>query len=72
MKTRSASPKDLLRLVCVAGIAALLAISSAPAGRSCGFHDDVSLARGALNWGYPDALHVIGAISAATVERRLI
>ena len=38
---------------------------------ACGYHDDVSLARGVLNWVYPDALHVIGAISAAVAERRL-
>jgi hypothetical protein len=38
---------------------------------ACGYHDDVSLARGVLNWVYPDALHVIGAISTAVAERRL-
>ena len=38
---------------------------------ACGYHDDVSLARGVLNWTYPDALHVMGAISRAVVERRL-
>ncbi|MBW7966793.1 hypothetical protein [Bradyrhizobium sp. BR 10261] len=38
---------------------------------ACGYHDDVSLARGALNWIYPDALHVIGAISTAVADRRL-
>ncbi len=40
-------------------------------GRACGFHDDVSIARGALNWTYPDALHVIGAISSAVAQKRL-
>src|SRR5262245_60360553 len=40
-------------------------------GAACGYHDDVSLARGALNWVYPDALHVVGAISTAVAERRL-
>src|SRR5262245_15562999 len=38
---------------------------------ACGYHDDVSLARGALNWVYPDALHVVGAISTAVAARRL-
>jgi hypothetical protein len=42
--------------------------SRAPA---CGYHDDVSLARGVLNWTYPDALHVVGAISIAVAEKRL-
>jgi hypothetical protein len=51
---------------------ALLAISPAPAGHACGYHDDVSIGRGMLNWTYPEALHVIGAISAATVAKRLI
>jgi hypothetical protein len=41
------------------------------AADSCGYHDDVSLARGVLNWVYPDALHVVGAISTAVAERRL-
>ena len=50
------------------GVACVVAGS---AGRACGFHDDVSVARGALNWTYPDALHVIGAISSAVVEKRL-
>jgi hypothetical protein len=38
---------------------------------SCGYHDDVSVARGVLNWVYPDALHVIGAIATAVGEKRL-
>jgi hypothetical protein len=42
-----------------------------PAALACGYHDNVSLARGLLNWVYPDALHVVGAISAAVAERRL-
>ena len=41
------------------------------AALACGYHDDVSLARGVLNWVYPDALHVLGAISTAVAERRL-
>jgi hypothetical protein len=42
-----------------------------PAAVACGYHDNVSLARGVLNWVYPDALHVVGAISTAVAERRL-
>jgi hypothetical protein len=38
---------------------------------ACGYHDDVSRARGVLNWVYPDALHVVGAIASAVSERRL-
>jgi hypothetical protein len=50
---------------------ALLALSSASASRACGYHDNVSIARGLLNWTYPEALHVIGAISAAATAKRL-
>ena len=42
-----------------------------PAAVACGYHDNVSLARGVLNWVYPDALHVVGAIATAVAERRL-
>ena len=41
-----------------------------PGAVACGYHDNVSLARGVLNLVYPNALHVIGAISTAA-ERRL-
>ena len=37
-------------------LAALVAV--APTAMACGFHDDVSLQRGLLNWAYPDSLHV--------------
>src|SRR5262245_50869614 len=37
----------------------------------CGYDDDVSVARGLLNWVYPDALYVVGAMSAAVAERQL-
>jgi len=47
-----------------------LTILSPAKGTTCGYHDDVSLARGVLNWVYPDALHVVGAISTAVAERR--
>lgn len=47
-------------------------ITSAPfRATACGYHDDASLARGVLNWVYPDALHVVGAISTAVTEKRL-
>ncbi len=42
-----------------------------PAALACSYHDDVSLARGVLNWVYPDALHVVGAVAQAVSERRL-
>ncbi|QFI69065.1 hypothetical protein [Sinorhizobium alkalisoli] len=49
----------------------LAAILSPSASSACGYHDDVMMARGLLNWIYPDALHVLGSISAAVAERRL-
>ena len=42
-----------------------------PGAVACGYHDDVSLARGVLNWVYPDALHVVGAMARAVAEKRL-
>ena len=48
-----------------------LIIWSPSEAAACGYHDDVSLARGVLNWVYPDALHVVGAISTAIAEKRL-
>jgi hypothetical protein len=59
------------RPVWVAGLTVLLLALSPTGGRSCGYHDDVSIARGVLNWTYPDALHVIGAISAAVAQKQL-
>ncbi len=55
----------------VAMLAAVLATTSPSASLACGYHDDVSLARGILNWVYPDALHVIGAISTAIADGRM-
>jgi hypothetical protein len=49
----------------------ILIVWSGSEAAACGYHDDVSLARGLLNWTYPDALHVVGAISTAVAERRL-
>lgn len=58
-----------------AGIMVLAAagLLNAPQDRShaCGFHNDVTLARGMLNWVYPDALHVVGAMATAVTEERL-
>jgi hypothetical protein len=51
-------------------IAAAVALSPSVA-LGCGYDDDVSVARGLLNWVYPDALYVVGAMSAAVAERRL-
>ncbi len=52
-------------------MAAAVAAVSPSASLACGYEDDASVARGSLNWVYPDALHVIGAISTAVAERRL-
>ncbi|WP_157785626.1 hypothetical protein [Sinorhizobium fredii] len=53
-------------------VAVSLPLASAPPPVfACGYHDDVTMARGLLNWVYPDALHVVGAMSAAVAERRL-
>lgn len=62
-KTAAVGPATLL-------LGFLIACSGWQAA-ACGYHDDVSLARGVLNWTYPDALHVVGAISTAVAERRL-
>lgn len=59
------------RVVGMAVAAALLTMAYSPSpSLACGYHDDVAMARGLLNWVYPDALHVLGAISAAVAERR--
>jgi hypothetical protein len=57
----------------LAGIVVLAAALSTTitSGRACGFHDDVTLARGIVNWVYPDALHVVGAVGVAVAEKRL-
>ena len=47
----------------VPALVALLFAGHAPA---CGFEgDDVSLRRGAMNWSYPDSLHVLSAVWSA-------
>ncbi|WEX86475.1 hypothetical protein PZN02_002760 [Sinorhizobium garamanticum] len=60
-----------LQAVSRLSIAAGLILASSPAVLACGYHDDVSMARGMMNWVYPDALHVLGAISTAVAEQRL-
>ncbi|WP_051440889.1 hypothetical protein M728_002838 [Ensifer sp. WSM1721] len=50
---------------------ATAATLSPSASSACGYHDDVTMARGLLNWVYPDALHVLGSISAAIAAHRL-
>lgn len=58
--------RKLMSLSVAAHVALLPAASSA-----CGYHDDVTMARGLLNWIYPDALHVLGSISAAVAASQL-
>ncbi|WP_052035469.1 hypothetical protein [Sinorhizobium americanum] len=53
-----------------ASLATAIALSPVPSS-ACGYHDDVTRARGLLNWIYPDALHVLGAISAAVAAGQL-
>jgi hypothetical protein len=60
------------RVVSMAVAAAVLTTAYSPSqSLACGYHDDVSIARGLLNWVYPNALHALGAISTAVAERRL-
>jgi hypothetical protein len=63
-------PRSPTTLAGTAVLATVLATTSFTA-LACGYHDDVTLARGIMNWVYPDALHVVGAISTAVAERRL-
>ena len=58
---------DLVQPVLRRALFALLA-AAAPAVAACGFHDDVALARGTLNWSYPGALHVRTALWRAQRE----
>jgi hypothetical protein len=60
------------RLACLTALSMLSLVLAPTESRACGYHDDVSIARGILNWTYPDALHVIGAISSAVIEKRLL
>lgn len=45
--------------------------SLSPPAIACGYHDDVTLARAALTWTYPNSLYVVGAISEAVGARLL-
>ena len=68
MARRKAIPVSRLIRTLMVGA---MALGLPPGAVACGYHDDVSLARGVLNWVYPDALHVVGAIAKAVSERRL-
>ena len=61
------SPSRLIRTFMVG----TMLVWSPSGAVACGYHSDVSLARGVLNWVYPDALHVVGAMAKAVGERRL-
>lgn len=53
--------------------AALLACAAGAGvpGWACAFHDQVQLARGMMNWSYPDSLHVGTAVWLAQRDGRL-
>jgi hypothetical protein len=70
-ETAPAQSRNVSRVASLAAVGTLLVFSWSD-GRACGFHDDVSIARGVLNWTYPEALHVIGAISAEVAQKRLL
>jgi hypothetical protein len=69
--TEAATVRTRKLLLSALALALLAATSPSSPSVACGYHDDVALARGMLNWVYPDALHVIGAISTAVTARRL-
>lgn len=69
MRLRKAILGPRLRRILVLGT--IMLWLPPPGAIACGYHSDMSLARGLLNWVYPDALHVVGAISMAVAERRL-
>lgn len=50
-------PDSLTALVVSMG----LALAQLPA-QACGYHNPIALARGAMNWAYPDSLHVQTAV----------
>jgi hypothetical protein len=62
-----------LRTQSLMTVAALIAAVSLPSSSfSCGFHlQDVFVQRVGLNIVYPDAMHVMAAISTAQLEKRL-
>jgi hypothetical protein len=59
------------RSALTASLMAVVSMASPPAAHACGYHNDVTMARGLLNWVYPDALYVVGAMSRAVAEGRL-
>jgi hypothetical protein len=59
-----------IRILMSLSLATGMALSPV-ASSACGYHDDVTMARGLLNWIYPDALHVLGAISVAITGGQL-
>ncbi|CAH2402997.1 hypothetical protein [Mesorhizobium ventifaucium] len=62
-------PKRTVVLVMAA--AGFIAWAPGSEGFACGYEDPKSVSRGSLSWGYPDSLHVIGAISREVAARRL-
>ncbi|WP_208867591.1 hypothetical protein [Mesorhizobium delmotii] len=55
----------------MAAAASLGASAPGSASLACGYEDPQSVSRGSLSWGYPNSLHVIGAISTEVAARRL-
>jgi hypothetical protein len=55
----------------VAVVAGSTATAPGSEGLACGYEDPQSVSRASLSWGYPDSLHVIGAISSEVAARRL-
>jgi hypothetical protein len=57
----------------VKGTIAALLLAMCSHAMACGFHDEVSLQRGVLNWVYPESLHVRAAVwraqQAGQIER---
>lgn len=70
LREKAACPRQSAIGVALA-LSALAAFAAPSDGRACGYHDDVTLARGLMNWIYPDALHVLGATSIAVSTQRL-
>lgn len=59
----------LTRLGAAGGAVLVAFLAHAPGALSCGYEDPNSVAfqRGVLNFAYPDALHVIGALTQARI-----
>jgi hypothetical protein len=65
------SMRKAIRRVCRPLMVGAVFLAMPPSTIACGYHDDASVARGILNWTYPDALHVVGAMAQAVTDRRL-